>query len=90
MSIVATPVEAWGKTVHTESVDKSVKLTDAPDITWQRKAKYGPGRGRPYSIRFEFRRHNGGPWRSEITIYAKRPAAICGERLFPGSEPSSS
>lgn len=85
MSIVATPVEAWGNTVRvvTERVEKSVKLTDAPDITWQRKAKYGPGKGRPYSIRLEFVRCDGGPWRSDITIYAQRPEAICGDWFNP-------
>lgn len=83
--MTATMTATWGNTVHvvTEKVEKSVKLADAPDISWRRKARYGPGKGRPYSIRFEFVRYDGGPWRSNITIYAQRPEAICGDWFSP-------
>jgi hypothetical protein len=61
-----TVTEQWGPTRHriTERVEKSVKLNDAPNIT----ADGGPCT--PVSITFLFLREDGGPWRSQITIYA--------------------
>jgi hypothetical protein len=75
--------QEWAPTTTYQRVETKVKLTDAPDITWRRKAKYGPGRGRPYSIRFEFTRRDGGPWLSNITIYAQRPEGIIGDWFSP-------
>lgn len=74
---------AWAPTRTKETVEKSVKLTDAPDISWQRKAKHGPGHGRPYSIRFEFVRYDGGPWLGSVRIYAQRPESIVGDFFSP-------
>lgn len=77
------PTLAWGPIRTKETVEKSVDLTDAPDITWQRKTKRGPGYGRPYSIRFEFVRYDSGPWISSVTIYAQRPESIVGDFFSP-------
>lgn len=83
--MTATMTATWGNTVHvvTEKVEKSVKLADAPDITWASKANRLHRRsGRPYSVRFYYMRSNGGPWQSEITIYALRPESLVGD-FFP-------
>ena len=84
---MSTPglVPTWEPTQHRtlETVETSVKLDGAPDITWERKSRHAPGRGRPYTIRFQFTRHNGGPWQSSITIYAQRPDGIVGDWFSP-------
>lgn len=77
--------QQWGPVLHekTETVERDVKLDGAPNIRWRRKAKYGPGEGRPYSIHFKFVRNSDGPWFPEITIYAQRPEAIVGDWFSP-------
>lgn len=80
-----TMTQQWDPVLHekTETVERSVKLTGAPDISWQRKPKYGPGRGRPYSIHFKFVRRGDGPWFPEVTIYAQRPESLVGDWFSP-------
>jgi hypothetical protein len=66
-----------------ETVETSVKLTDAPNITWRQKEKYGPATGQPYSIRFGFSWEGDGPWCSDITIYALKPGTCVGHWFSP-------
>ncbi len=56
----------WEKNAHNvvETVDKTLALTGAPEITYKGRQV------RPAAIIFEFRRVNGGPWQSKVTIYA--------------------
>jgi hypothetical protein len=76
----------WGETASLakETVETSVELADAPDITWRRKAKYGPASGKPYSIRFSFVRYDGGAWQGAVTIYAQRQGIPIGDWFSPG------
>jgi hypothetical protein len=75
------PAVTWKPTSHTvtEVVRKSVTLTDAPDITWKSKG----ATCRPYSIRFEYLRRDGGPWQRAVTIYAMRPESLVGNFFSP-------
>ncbi len=68
--MTATMAAAWAPIRQTETVEKSVNLTGAPDII----ALGGPLR--PKTIRFQFTRHNGGTWHAQVTIYAERPGAL--------------
>ena len=62
----------WEKNARnvTETVDKTLRITGAPEITYKGRQV------RPAAIIFEFRRLNGGPWRSKVTIYADKPGSL--------------
>ncbi len=62
----------WEKNARNvvETVDKTLRLTGAPEITANGRQV------RPAAIIFEFRRLNGGPWRSKVTIYADKPGSL--------------
>jgi uncharacterized membrane protein len=64
-----TMTVTWEKNARnvTETVDKTLRLSGAPEITANGRQV------RPAAIIFEFRRLNGGPWRSKVTIYADQP-----------------
>jgi hypothetical protein len=70
---------AWGRRTErvTEVVETSVKIKDAPSITWN------GGPCRPYTIMFRHTRYDGGPWQSSVTIYALRPEAVVGNWFSP-------
>lgn len=72
----------WGEVTHRsqEAVTTTVDLTGAPTIRSKKGVTY-----QPYSIRCEFVRFNGGPWRDTISIYAQRYPypGICGTMLDP-------
>lgn len=82
----AAMTQEWTQRNTKESVETSVKLTNAPDITWRRVPKKGRPHnvtGRPYNIRFSFTRYDHGPWLPSITIYAQRPGMIVGDFFRP-------
>ncbi len=62
----------WEKNVRNvvETVDSTLALTGAPEITYKGRQV------RPAATIFEFRRVNGGPWQSRITIYADKPGSL--------------
>jgi hypothetical protein len=85
--VTDVPTETWRETVHkiTETIEKSVRLDNAPDITWKPGKRRSGGTCRPYSIVFKYVRFNGGPWRSTVAIYALRTGHIVGS-CFPPAE----
>jgi len=76
-----TIVEQWKPTDRqiSERVEKSVDLVGAPTVT----ADGAPCT--PVSIRFLFLRTNGGPWRSQITIYADKPGSLVRKFFRPAA-----
>lgn len=67
----------------TETIEKSIRLFGAPDITWRRK--HGMMTGQPYSIRLHFSRLGDAPWVAQVTIYAATPSSVIGDWFSPRS-----